>query len=257
LYDIINSQRVYYEHSGSGNPLILLHGWGGSTQSFAFTHQALSQNFATYSIDLPGFGRSDEPAEIWGVKEYAALLIEFMKKHSIDKPILIGHSFGGKISIYTAANVAVKKMVLVDSAGIKPARGLSYYVKVYSYKTARSLLELPLIRNYTKSIIEAYRKKAGSDDYMNASELMKKVLVKVVNEHMLEELKKITCPVLLIWGDKDTATPLSDGKMMEKLLHDAGLVVLSGTGHFSYLEKPHEFLHIVKHFLKDDREARS
>jgi pimeloyl-ACP methyl ester carboxylesterase len=256
LYDIINNQRIYYEQSGSGNPLILLHGWGGSTQSFGFVHQALSQSFAAYSLDLPGFGRSDEPGETWGVKEYAALLTGFINKHGIENPILIGHSFGGKVSIYTAANTAVRKMVLVDSAGIEPSRSLSYYLRVYSYKAVRKLLELPGIRNYTRSIIDSYRSKVGSSDYRNASDVMKKVFVKVVNEHMSEELKRITCPVLLIWGDQDTATPLSDGKMMEKLLKDAGLVVLTGTGHFSYLEKPHEFLHIVKYFLKDDLEAK-
>lgn len=81
---------------------------------------------------------------------------------------------------------------------------------------------------------------------------MQQILVKSVNEDVKWLMPQIKAPVLLVWGENDTATPVSNGQLMEKLMLDAGLVVLKNAGHFAYLDKYNEFIIIISNFLKKD-----
>ena len=81
------------------------------------------------------------------------------------------------------------------------------------------------------------RGKVGSADYKNASPVMRQTMVRALNEDLTPLLSGIRVPTLLIWGENDTATPLSDGQRMEKSIPDAGLVVLKGAGHFAFAER--------------------
>ena len=98
-------------------------------------------------------------------------------------------------------------------------------------------------------MLDKYRKNAGSDDYNNASNMMKQVLSVSVNEDIRHEFSKVSVPTLLIWGSLDTATPLSDGKLMEKEMQDAGLVVFEGGTHFAFLEQKNRFLTVLDAFI--------
>ncbi len=250
----IKGLKVNYHVSGAGKDLILLHGWGCSIQTFAPVHQHYEASFRTFSLDWPGFGQSDEPLEQWGLADYAEMFCQFMEGLQIEKPIIIAHSFGGRVAIYCAGALKYPftKLILTDSAGIKPRRGLDYYLKVYLYKIAKKVVMLPGLRQLFREQYERYRKKAGSADYQNASELMKKVFVKVVNEDLTKYLPQIEMPTLLIWGENDTATPLRDAKIMERNIPGSGLVVFKNAGHFAYLEMLNHFLGVVDSFLKED-----
>jgi len=253
----INDLNLNYEATGSGRPVILLHGWGGGISSFAPVQEHLRPNFTVYSLDLPGFGQSDPPPVSWDTQDYADCVAGFMEKLSIERPILIGHSFGGRLSIRLGAKGLASKIVLVDSAGLKPRRPLSYYIKVYSYKIAKKVLALPGLRRWQSGVLDWFRGKSGSEDYRQTSGVMRETFVRVVNEDLKELLPQINAPTLLVWGSLDTATPLRDGKMMEKLIPDAGLAVLEGAGHFSYLERLPRFLRIIDSFLAPERGAKN
>lgn len=248
----IGGISINYEASGQGRDVVLLHGWGGNLGSFAPVHASLARSFRVYSLDLPGFGLSDEPPVPWGTEEYGELVANFLEELGIKSPIIIGHSFGGRIAIYLGATRDVKKMILVDSAGIRPKRRPSYYAKVYSFKAAKLLARFPLWRKQGDRLVEGLRRRIGSKDYMQASGIMRETLVKVVNEDLRHYLPSIKAPTLIVWGENDTATPLADGRIMERLIPDAGLVILKGAGHFSYLDRLNDFLIIVQHFLKDE-----
>jgi pimeloyl-ACP methyl ester carboxylesterase len=252
LFLNINNLNINYHVSGKGKNVILLHGWGTKISFFESVHQHLEKYFRVYSIDFPGFGQSDPPDEPWGTEEYTQVLRQFLNDLKIDNPILFGHSFGGKVAIHLAVTEKVNKIILIDSAGIKAKRGFQYYLKVYSYKLSKKIAHLPFVKNYAASLVEVFKKKAGSEDYQNASGVMRATLVKVVNEDFRHLLPKIQVPTLLVWGENDEATPVSDGQLMEKLIPDAGLVILKNAGHFSYLEKRDEFLIIITNFLKND-----
>ena len=112
---------INYECIGVGDPIILLPGWGTNLHTFDTLIQQLKTKYCVYAIDLIGFGMSDEPEEPWGVSEYTRFLECFMKDYQINRPIILGHSFGGRIAIkYAARNQNIDKLILVDSAGIKP-----------------------------------------------------------------------------------------------------------------------------------------
>ncbi|SFE84069.1 alpha/beta fold hydrolase [Alteribacillus iranensis] len=252
----IDGVNVHYRVSGEGVPVVLLHGWGANIQAFAPVHQFLEKHFKVWSIDFPGFGESQEPPEPWTVGDYTNMLEKFLTHLNIEKPILIGHSFGGRVSIKYASRKPVRKVILVDSAGIKPKRKPKYYVKVYTYKTFKKLLKLPVIRNYEQEILTKVKGKLGSADYKNVSGVMQQTMVKVVNEDLRHHLPHIKAPTLLVWGEKDEATPVEDGKIMEEMIPDAGLVVLDNAGHYSYLDKRNEFLVIIDSFLQKDKEEQ-
>jgi pimeloyl-ACP methyl ester carboxylesterase len=252
LFITINNLKINYHVSGKGHDVLLLHGWGAKIQSFEPVHQHLEKYFRVYSIDLPGFGDSEPPPIPWGTEDYTELVQQFIQHLHINNPILMGHSFGGRIAIRLALREKIHKLILVDSAGLKPKRKLDYYLKVYSYKLLKKMASLPILKLYLKNTLNNFQNKAGSKDYQNASGIMKATFVKVVNEDLKDLLRQIQISTLLMWGENDTATPVSDGQMMEKLIPDAGLVVLKNAGHFSYLDKLNEFILIINNFLKDD-----
>jgi pimeloyl-ACP methyl ester carboxylesterase len=186
------------------------------------------------------------------VEEYTRSVEALAKAEGIENPILIGHSFGGRVSIVYASRNKTQKVILVDAAGVKPRRSLSYYRKVYTFKLLKRILPLIVGRKRAEAIIEARRSKAGSSDYNQATPMMRAILSKCVNEDLCHLMPKIEAPTLLFWGEKDTATPLADAKRMEKLIPDAGLVTVAGAGHFSFLENTPLFLRVVESFLQKE-----
>ncbi len=102
-------------------------------------------------------------------------------------------------------------------------------------------------------ILEKYRKKSGSNDYQNAKGIMRQILVKVVNEDLSRKMPKIKAPTLLIWGENDTITPVKYGEIMERLIPNAGLVILKNAGHYSFLDKRYEFNIILNNFLEKEK----
>lgn len=246
---IINDHKIAYQESGSGQPFVILHGWGCNKELFSFLHRHLENRFRVISVDLPGFGESDEPNRVWGSHDYAACIGQFLQKINADKPIVFGHSFGGRVWLAFGASADFDKMILTGSAGLVPKRPLSYYIRVYRYKIAKWIyLHSPLKKIYPHWL-ENKRKNSGSEDYRKASEMMRRIMVKVINEDLSDEISKISAPAILLWGTQDTATPLSDGKKMEKLLQDGALIPLEGGSHYAILEQQSKCLAIIDAFV--------
>lgn len=246
------SCRLHYTDCGEGVPLLLLHGWGCNTTTFNTIRPFLEAHFRVLTVDFAGFGQSDEPGEVWGVEEYTQSIEALAKSEGVERPILIGHSFGGRVSIVYASRNEVRKVILVDAAGVKPKRSFNYYRKVYTFKLLKRLLPLLVGRERAEKIINERRAKAGSSDYSQATPMMRAILSKVVNEDLCHLMPAIKAPTLLFWGEQDTATPLADAKRMEALIPDAGLVTVAGAGHFSFLENTPLFLRVVESFLSKE-----
>lgn len=247
----IEEIELNYICEGQGKDVLVLHGWGANINTILPIVNLLKPHFKVYALDLPGFGESTEPKEVFGSGDYARIVKKFMDKMNIKNIILIGHSFGGKISILLGVHYPemVDKTVLIDSAGLIPKRGLKYYLKVYGFKKLRFLYKTFFFWLEDQKKMEKFYRLFGSTDYKDAEGIMRKILVKVVNEDLKPILKNIQAPTLLIWGDEDTATPLYMGKAMEKEIPDSGLVVIEGAGHYSYLDDYNKFSIILKAFL--------
>lgn len=250
----IKGIRIHYEDTGnpSGAPVVIMHGWGCDHTTVKFIADSLESGMRIINVDLPGHGKSGEPPEVWGVEDYTRCIEEFISKLSLDSPALIGHSFGGRISILLSSRNPIKKIVLVDAAGIKPRHGLEWYVKVYRFKFVKKLMLLIYGKEKGMRKVEELRNRKGSEDYRNASPMMKRILSKCVNEDLRHVMPSIKASALLLWGENDTATPLTDAKIMERLIPDAGLVSFPGCGHYSFLDNPGGFRTVIQEFFKTE-----
>ncbi|MDD3840864.1 MAG: alpha/beta hydrolase [Clostridia bacterium] len=250
MYVDIDGLNIFYEVEGEGEDVLLLHGWGASTQAFAPVFRQLAERFRVYSLDFPGFGNTPAPDQVWGVEDYADMVVAFIKKMGINKINLIGHSFGGRVSIVLSAKYPqhINKLILVDSAGLIPKRGWRYYFKVYKFKMMKKIYTLV----HPGKDLEDFYKKYGSSDYKQTQGVMRKIFVKVVNQDLKGYLAKIKASTLLIWGEKDKDTPVEFGQIMEREIPDSGLVVLEDAGHYSYLDQFGRFMIITFRFLEGE-----
>lgn len=247
----IKDWNINYEVEGEGSPIILLHGWLTNLESMRPLTTNLVKNFKVYLVDVVGFGKSDLPEEPLNSNDFAEFLKEFMEKLEIENPILIGHSNGGRIIINAVGNklVKAKKIVLIDSAGIKPKRSATYYFKVGVYKIGKMFLNVLPNTKGIKEFKERLRNNVGSNDYKASPIVLKDTMKIIVNEDVKPILPNIDVPTLLIWGRLDTATPISDAKIMEKLIPNCGLVEYPYGTHFSYLENIENCKLVLDSFL--------
>lgn len=186
-----------------------------------------------YSIDLPGFGQSEVLMPL-SVDEVSDVIYDFVKLLDINNPIILGHSYGGRVAICYASKYDVSKLVLVSCAGIKQKLNISKRLKIKVYKALKKC-HLPV--------------KMGSNDYQNADNVKRVMLVKAVNNDLTKEMNKINVPALLIYGKDDSTTPLELGYKIKDNIKGSMLVEMDNCGHFPYLERYSIFLLILNSFL--------
>ena len=235
----VNINYVQYGNS-KGKDVVLLHGWGQNIEMMNPIGERLKNDYHITILDLPGFGKSSEPTYDWTIYDYYEILKEFLKELKIKNPVLIGHSFGGRISIIYASKEKVDKLVLLASPFRKSVKKDTLKIKILKF-----LKKVPLLKD-----LEDYAKtKIGSTDYRNASPVMRKILVNTVNEDLESCVRNIKVPTVLIWGDNDTAVSVEDARYMESIIPDAGLIVYEGCTHYAYLERLGDTINILKSFL--------
>lgn len=247
----IDGLNIHYIDEGEGSPVLLLHGWGSSVLPWKPILPGF-QGHRVIAPDFPGCGESDILKEDWGIEDYAAFVLKFIDALKLSNPILAGHSHGGRVCLYIIASglYTPPKLILFDSAGIPAKKTLKKRVRVFTFKSIKRILTLPPFKSRSEGLLEKARAHFGSADYKNAPEVMRKTMIRVIGVDLRDVLYKVSCPTLLIWGDKDTETPLSDAKFMESHIPDCGLCTIEGGDHFSFLRQPFQVIAILKSFLK-------
>ena len=235
----IQDVNINYIQYGKGKDILLLHGWGQNIEMMKPVGDNFSDRFRITILDLPGFGESDEPKKTWTIDDYELMLEDFIKELKIKKPIVIGHSFGGRLAIRYSARNPIEKLVLFGSPCIRIQEALP--LKVRMLKSMKKLPGMDKIGEYMKQYI-------GSRDYKAASPVMRQTLVEVVNEDLSHYAKEIEEPTLLIWGQNDTEAPVAEAKELEKIMIDAALIILPGT-HYAYLENLQQVVNILNNFF--------
>jgi len=251
----VEGYNISYKITGDGEEtVVMLQGWGTHLGLYDAVAAAINDKVRFVQFDLPGFGASDEPREPWNVDAYADFFLKFMEALGIRKATLIGHSYGGRVIIKLASRenlpFEITRIVLIDSAGILPKKTFAQKVKIRKYKMLKGILNMKVVYALFPELIDDWRSRQGSADYRAASPMMRKCLVMAVNEDLTGLLPKIKQDTLLIWGDKDTATPIGDARIMEEKIPNSGLAVLEGAGHFSYLEQPGKFRGIMRAYFQ-------
>lgn len=237
MYYFFGGCKIHYRIHGkqSGAVNVFLHGWGQNGDCFDGIAKKIGGSWLT--VDFPPFGKSEEPQN-WNLFSYANMVISLLEHLGIEKCNLIGHSFGGRVAILIASLSPgmTNKLMLIDSAGIKPKRKISYYFNVFSYKLLKFFGYFP--------------QNSGSRDYCNLSENMKATFVSIVNTHLEEYCAQIDAPTAIIYGAKDEETPVYMAKKLHKFIKNSELYIVDGAGHFVFLDREIAFVEIAKSFLK-------
>jgi len=224
--------RLFGAATGNGRPWVLaLHGWQRTHRDF----NRVLDGMDAIALDLPGFGASPPPPEPWGSAEYASGILPVLDE--FDGPaVVLGHSFGGRVAVHLAAAhpSRVRALVLTGVPLLRPTDAPAPKA-AFAYRAVRFLHRRHLVSD---ARMEQLRHRYGSPDYRNVTGVMRGVNVKAVNETYEEQLGRIRCPVELVWGEHDTAAPVSVAQAATALLADAHLTVVPGTGHLTPLEAP-------------------
>lgn len=247
---VVDDQLVNYQDEGNGDVILMLHGWGANLQTFDQMSAELS-GYRVIRLDFPAFGASPRPENDWSVADYAALVEGFLRKKKIDNiHAIIAHSFGGRVTIKMAERNMVKigKIILIGSGGIRHSTSPRQILYKVVAKTGKQILRLPGLNKAEKKARRKLYTTAGATDYLEAGD-SQGIFLKVINEDLRDSAGTISVPVLLIWGENDHETPLSDAAIFHQKIQSSKLVVISDAGHFTYLDQPARVLSEVKEFL--------
>ena len=233
--------KINYIRYGKGkDTIVLLHGWGQNIEMMKMVADPFESDYDIIIIDLPGHGKSEEPKRVYTLYDFVDCVKSLLDSLKIKNPILIGHSFGGKISLLYASMYEVKKLILFGSPFKCEIKKISLKTKML--KTAKKIPGLNKLEEFAK-------KHSGSTDYKNASPLMRQILVEHVNLDITDDVKKIKCPTLILWGTLDDAVPVERAYELENLISDAGVVIYENCTHYAYLERLGQTISVLKSFL--------
>ena len=246
---LIKGVETSYRIVGQGRPVLVLHGWGVSSDPWQTVQNILSeQGFKVICPDLPGFGKSKTPESAWCLDDYLAWLIEFIDFLKLEKPIIIGHSFGGRVAIKLSVGYPerVEKLILCGTAGIKPELTVKQKLILGTAKAGNFFFSNKFFKNAARKVFYTF---LSHKDYVKANPTMKEVIKKVLAEDLLPLLPQINADTLLIWGEKDRMVPLKYGRIMEKEIKNVKLKIILGAGHSPYKEVPEKTANIISEFL--------
>lgn len=226
---------------GDGAPVLMIHGWGASIELLQPLADRLSRlGYQCHLFDLPGFGESDEPPAPFSIFDYAEFCLAYLDHRQLRDVHYFGHSLGGRIGLILGSDHSnrIRNLVLSNSAGVKMEAAPHTRLRLDAYKSFRRSLERIGARAAADSLRGIYNRRFGSDDYQNASPVMRQTLINVVNEDLLDQAKRVAIPTILFWGDNDRETPLWMGEKLEAAIPDAALIVQRDAGHYAYLDAP-------------------
>lgn len=243
---VVNNKHIFYDQLGIGTKdIVMLHGWGQNMEMMRplalklINDKNFKNEYRITILDLPGFGSSTEPDMNTDVYQYTKLIEDFLNALNITNPIMIGHSFGGRLCIVYSSRNKTEKVILFGAPCIRE------YKPTFKEKVLKTLKKIP----FTKDLVELAKQYIGSTDYKNATPVMRTVLVNTINQDLSACAKKITAPTLLIWGTLDTAAPLELAKKLEAILKDGALIELPGATHYAYLERIDYVTNILINFI--------
>jgi len=244
----VKGLNIQIREEGQGTPLLILHGWGSGKEPWILVQDGLAKRFRVAMFDFPGFGKSDSLPSAWQVQDFVEFFLEFLKQIGINENFyLAGQSFGGRVAIKFAAQhpEMIKKLFLIDAAGIKHKRTLSRLVLHFVSKIIKKFSWIPGYKLLQKAF---YRFVLRKTDYINAIGFKKDTFIKVVKEDLTPLLEKIKVPTCIIWGEKDKTTPIKDAYLMHEKILGSQLKFIP-CGHMPYREIPALLVETILEFI--------
>ncbi len=229
--------------------IVILHGWGLYGKTYQRLEEILKKNgYSVFAPDLPGFGDEVLPSPNYKLSDYVAFVDNLVIKHKLHKPIFIGHSFGGRVTIKYAFTYPekVKKIILT---GVPVIREISLKKKVafiFATLGGKMMKGLPLsFYNLLRKVLYHW---IGDWDYYKSGPL-KQVFVNIVGEDLVQYITQLKIPVILVWGKGDRLVPVRIVDKIKKLVPNAEVVIMQNATHSPLRDEPEEFYEAIKPFL--------
>lgn len=233
----ISGKNINYQIKGDGKPLILVHGWGGTSESLRAIYSLTSKVYESIILDLPGFGQSGMPDQSWGVEKYATVIIKLLNYLKLKKTVYFGHSFGGSLGIYIAANNSqvIDKLILSGA----------------SYKRQSRSTRLTKLLSKTPEIFKKILYKVIFPD----SELFKYPKLepnfrRIVTTDLTPSLSRIKQPTLILWGKEDRETPIELAYELKSKIKNSRLKIFANEGHNLPLVHPEMIFGEIDRFIQ-------
>lgn len=245
---LIENENFYYKTVGTGQPILVLHGWGSNSSKWENICEFLSlKGFKVFFFDLPGFGKNEKfLKKPWFLQNYCIFLENFTTILKLENFHLLGHSFGGAVAAkYSTIHLdRVKNLILVSASCLRRSTFkkkmlgiLSKIFKIFSF--------LPYYQSLRKRFYSAIQ-----SDYPIGQKHLKETYLNIIKEDLTDKLPLINSKTLVIWGDKDKITPLKDGIFIAKKIPKSKMVILQNIGHAPYLQEPEKFTKTILDFIK-------
>lgn len=250
---LINGLETNYKIAGEGKPLLVLHGWGGSSDSWIKTQRILAdQDYKVICPDFPGFGKSVPPNTPWGIDDYAKWVNDFADSLNLKEFFVTAHSFGGRIAIRFGIKYPqrIKSLILCASAGIKPKPGLKTRIIYWIARIGNAIFTPKHLTRFKDAARNLFYIFLRNKDYVKANGTMKETIKKIFEEDLLPDLSKVKTKTLIIWGEIDKMVPLKYAYIFNEKIKDSKLEILPKIGHSPHLEVPEKLSEIINDFFK-------
>jgi pimeloyl-ACP methyl ester carboxylesterase len=259
--------------------IFLIHGWAlkGTENWQSFLDKLAEQrpDYKILSLDLPGFGLSQPPKEVWGVAEYSKFVSELLDKLSINPDVIIAHSFGGAITVEylsklkaeyatkvevenddKSANSKVKrsrsnpKLILMAPAIVRQNPSFIKKTLQKIFSTGKKILILLKLEKFYTKLRQILYKFYGSTDYLKSDKIMSEIFLKVINQDCVNLLKNLDNQTLILWGEKDAQTPLWQSKIIDSKLKNSKLIIIENARHAIHLQAEEKVLAEIEKFIE-------
>ena len=250
---LIDGLKINYKIAGQGPAILILHGWGGSSDSWISVQEILAkEGFKVICPDFPGFGKSETPFEPWGVKEYSKFVLNLTKILELQKFFLLGHSFGGRVAIKFSVLYPekIKSLILCNSAGIKQKWGFREKFIFRLSKLGNAIFTFPPLKRFKNKFRNLFYIFLRHKDYAKADGTMRQTIKKVLTEDLLKDLPRIKTRTLIIWGEFDKLVPVKYAHTFKEKIENSKLEILLKIGHSPHLEVPEKLAKIIIQFLR-------
>ncbi len=248
---VVDDLMTNYDRQGHGKILLMVHGWADNYNTFDGLTGVLNANYDILRLDLPGFGLTEAPKEVWTLDNYAQFIYDFLNKLEVTTVYgVVGHSNGGAVAIRAIAlhKLQPEKLVLLASSGVRDTAQARRFILKIIAKTGK-VITFWMPRSIRKALQRKLYGTVGSD--MLVAPHLQETFKITVRQDVQEDATKISIPTLLIYGDQDHATPADQvGTRLHSKFSDSRLAIIHNADHFVHKAEPDKVIKTMQDFLK-------